>query len=255
MIKAVFLDFYITLVRFWPPLDEIQQAACDELGLSVSKEAINRGYSIADAYFNQENERSALALRTDEERLDFFARYEQTILNNAGLPVTLRLAKQVWEMAMAIPKDFILFDDVIPGLETLRSRGYVLGVLSNLRRDMGELCQRLELSPHLDFCITSAEVGAEKPHSPIFLAALDRAAATPAEAVHVGDQYQSDVLGARAVGIHPVLIDRGGWHSKVNDCLKIASLPELDPLIANGTALLSPGSRRSGPRPGGGAKA
>ena len=239
MIKAVFFDFYNTLVRFWPPLDEIQQAACHELGLNVTKEGINRGYSVADAYFNQENEAQPLALRSDAERLDFFAYYEQIILNHAGLPVTLDLARQVWQIAIAVPKDFTLFDDVLPALETLRSRGYLLGVLSNLRRDMEELCRQLNLSPHLDFCITSAEVGAEKPQPPIFLAALDRAAAAPAEAVHVGDQYRSDVLGARALGIHPVLIDRGGWHNEVNDCAKISSLPELDPLIANG-AFASP---------------
>lgn len=246
MIKAVFFDFYNTLVRFWPPLDEIQQAACNELGLRVSKESINRGYSIADAYFDEENERQPLALRTAETRLDFFARYEQIILDNAGLPASLELAKQIWLMAIAVPKEFVLFDDVIPALETLRSRGYVLGVLSNLRRDMGDLCQRLAISTHLDFCITSAEVGAEKPHPPIFKAALERAAVAPAEAVHVGDQYGSDVSGARAVGIHPVLIDRGGWFAKVNDCPKITTLPELDPLISNG-AFSSPRSRPSPP--------
>ena len=38
MIKAVSFDFYNTLVRFWPPLEEIQQAACHELGLSVQED-------------------------------------------------------------------------------------------------------------------------------------------------------------------------------------------------------------------------
>ena len=40
MIKAVSFDFYNTLVRFWPPLEEIQQAACHELGLTVEEDAI-----------------------------------------------------------------------------------------------------------------------------------------------------------------------------------------------------------------------
>ena len=30
MIKSISFDFYNTLVQFWPPLDEIQQAACRE---------------------------------------------------------------------------------------------------------------------------------------------------------------------------------------------------------------------------------
>jgi putative hydrolase of the HAD superfamily len=244
MIKAVFFDFYNTLVRFWPPLDEIQQASCQELGLRVSKEGINRGYAVADVLFNQENARRPLASRTEAERLDFFAGYEQLILENAGLSVSRGLARQVWQIAISVPKDFVVFNDVIPALAGLHERGYRLGILSNLRRDMSVLCQQLGLATYLDFCITSTEAGAEKPHPPIFLAALQRASVEPAEAVHVGDQHRSDVLGARAVGIHPVLIDRDGWHPQVDDCPRIASLAELDTLLAG-----APGSL--GRHPGG----
>ena len=230
MIKTISFDFYNTLARFWPPLDEIQQAACRELGLVVSKPAINQGYAVADVYFNQENSNRPLALRNDDDRRGFFARYEQIILKNAGVPVSIELAQQIWEMAMSVPKDFIPFEDVIPALKALRSAGYRLGVLSNLRRNMDQLCHRLGFSPYLDFCLNSADVGAEKPNAPIFMAALESAATSPEQAMHVGDQYRSDVLGARAVGIHPVLIDRGG-HSKASDCPRIASLTELPGLL------------------------
>ena len=239
MIKAISFDFYNTLVRFWPPLDEIQHSACRELGLNVDKDEIERGYSVADVYFNEENGRQPLAKRTEEERLAFFSRYEQILLENAGLPVSLDLAKNVWQMAMAVPKDFIPFEDTLPALASLKSQGYRLGVLSNLRRDMGPLCKQLGISPYLDFCINSAEAGAEKPHPPIFLAALERASVAPGEAVHVGDQYHSDVLGARGVGIHPVLIDRGGWQADVDDCPKISSLNDLAVLLEGAPDSLS----------------
>ena len=239
MIKAVSFDLYNTLVRFWPPLDEIQQAACRELGLNVSKEGINYGYSVADVYFNQANEDRPLALRSDEARLDFFGRYEQIILGHAECAVSLDLAQRVWKMAMSVPKDFIPFEDAIPTLRSLKDQGYRLGVLSNLRRDMSQLCQKLGLSPYLDFCVSADEAGSEKPHPPIFLAALARADVEPAESVHVGDQYRSDVLGARAVGMHSILLDRGGWNTTVNDCPKIASLEELDSLLAGAPASLA----------------
>ena len=77
MIKAIFLDFYNTLVRFWPPLDQIQQASCREIGLNVTEEGINQGYAIADVFINSENEKRSLADRSDAERLDFFAHFEQ----------------------------------------------------------------------------------------------------------------------------------------------------------------------------------
>ena len=232
MIKSISFDFYNTLVQFWPPLDEIQQAACRELGLNVSKSSILHGYSVADGYFNEENGRWSLASRSANERSEFFAKYEQMILENAGLPVSLQLAGQVWEMAMTIPKDFVPFDDTIPTLAALQGEGYRLGVLTNLRRDIGDLCRRLGLAPFLDFCINAEEAGAEKPHAPIFLAALERASVDADEAVYVGDQFESDILGARAVGMYGVLIDRGGWQAKVEDCPRIASLSELSTLMA-----------------------
>jgi putative hydrolase of the HAD superfamily len=248
MIKVVFFDFYNTLVKFWPPLDQIQQAACREFGLNVSEEGIKHGYAIADVYFNRENERHPLALRSEDDRLEFFTRYEQMILENAGLSVSLDLARRVWQMAGYVPKDFVSFDDSIPALSMLHSEGYRLGLISNLRRDMVQLCQRLGLAAYLDYFVNSAEAGAEKPNPEIFLAALEQAAVAPEEAVHVGDQHRSDVLGARAVGIHPVLIDRGGWHADVDDCTKIASLVELSPILANAPRSLTP-SRHQVPHP------
>ncbi|MCI0879857.1 MAG: hypothetical protein J4N78_13320, partial [Chloroflexi bacterium] len=99
--------------------------------MNVSKSDLTRGYAVADVYFNQENADQPLSLRSEDRRLEFFARYEQIILENAGLTVTLALAKQIWQMAMSVPKDFVAFEDAIPALSTLQAQGYRLGVLSN----------------------------------------------------------------------------------------------------------------------------
>ncbi len=242
MIKMISFDFYNTLVKFWPALEEIQHGACRELGISVSKEAIARGYAEADIFFNRENEDRPLADRSEEDRLAFFGRYEQMILEAAGVRVSSDLAQQIWKMAMTVPKDFTLFDDAIPALSQLAAKGFSLGLISNLRRDMGQLCQRLGMAEYLDFYINSEEVGSEKPHAPIFQAALERTAVFPQEALHIGDQYRSDVLGAKAVGMHAVLIDRGGWSTEANDCPIISSLSDLVGLLDRAPAsLLSQG--------------
>jgi putative hydrolase of the HAD superfamily len=52
-----------------------------------------------------------------------------------------------------------------------------------------------------DFLITSEEVGFEKPHTNIFNAALEATKSTPSQTLMVGDSYQKDILGARALGI------------------------------------------------------
>ena len=231
MIKAVSFDFYNTLVRFWPPLEEIQQAACHELGLTVQEDDITRGYAVADVLFNRENEDKPLSKRSDEERLEFFGRYEQLILETAGISVSMDLAKRVWKLAMSVPKDFVPFDDSVPALEQLRESGYQVGIITNLRRDLSDLCQRVGLSPYLDFMVGSEEVGIEKPHPPIFMAAVEKAGAEPSEFLHVGDQVRSDVMGAQGVGMKAVLIDRSGHTPESEDCLVITNLSELTKVL------------------------
>jgi putative hydrolase of the HAD superfamily len=108
-------------------------------------------------------------------------------------------------------------------LKALKQRGLVLGLISNII--IGGAGAGLESC--LDFVVTSKEVGANKPEPPIFLAALERAGVSAPEAVYVGDQYQTDVLGARGVGIRPVLIDRFDLETEVSDCPRIHSLVEL----------------------------
>jgi len=231
MVRAVFFDFYNTLVQFTPQLDEIQQSSCRELGLTVTKRGIRRGYSAADEFMNDENAIKHLSDRTEEERKQFFIEYERMVLRGAGLEVSSRLAEQVWEMAIEVPKQFDLFDDVEPALELLKARGVIMGVISNLRQDRDQVSKELGLDKYLSFWVTSEEVKATKPHAPIFRAAIEKSGVPPGESVHVGDQYKSDVLGARAAGIIPVLLDRDGWHPGVGDCARIEKLPELDELL------------------------
>ena len=94
-----------------------------------------------------------------------------------------------------------------------------------------ELVSQLGLAGLFDITVRSADVGAAKPDPAIFRAALSRAGVEPHEAVHVGDQISSDIQGARAVGIRPVLVDRDGNHPRYRECPRIDSLSELPCLL------------------------
>ena len=231
MIKVITFDFYNTLVKFWPPLEEIQGAACYAKGLTISRDAIRRGYAKADILFNRANEDEPLSLRSPERRREFFSEYERVILETAGVPVTLDLAGQIWDLAIAVPKQFTPFEETLPALEELRGCGYRLGIITNLRADLGPLVRQAGLEHLLEFCVNSSLVGSDKPHAPIFLEALRLAAVAPDEVLHIGDQIRSDVAGARAMGMHAALLDRGGWHNTPNECPKISRLNEVIALL------------------------
>ena len=231
MIRAVFFDLYGTLVLFHPPREEVQAQACQPFGFRVTREGLDKGYLVADEYMVEANaSQRPMSQMTPQERDLFFARYEQLVLQGAGIDVDLETSGRVWANVQEIPHGFVLFDDVLPVLDMLKLRELTLGTLTNIgwdRWDIDQICEDLGLASYLDFVITSSEVGRGKPHPPIFLAALERAEVGPAEALMVGDSYSSDVQGARGVGIRPLLLDREGMMSNVDDCTKISSLMEI----------------------------
>jgi putative hydrolase of the HAD superfamily len=226
MIKAVFFDFYNTLISFDPPREELQVTACREFGIEIDRKAIPRGYWFADDFMSRENVRSPIHKRSQADELAFWSDYEAIILKKAGVDVTKDLALRIFTRARQLDRRLVLFDDALPIIRALRGRGKILGLVSNLSRALDGDCNELGLTPYIDFALTSSEIGAEKPHPPIFLAALERAGVSASEAIHVGDQYHSDVVGAKGVGISPLLLDRDGFWEGVSDCPRIRSLGE-----------------------------
>ena len=48
----------------------------------------------------------------------------------------------------------------------------------------------------------------------------------PEEACHIGDEVETDIQGAKGVGMDAILVDRKGLQND-NDCLKVRSFMEL----------------------------
>jgi putative hydrolase of the HAD superfamily len=117
-------------------------------------------------------------------------------------------------------------EDVLPSLAALRARGLQLVVLSNANGTLHRAFDRLGLTSSFDVIFDSYREGVEKPDPRFFQIALDRAGARADLTMHVGDLYHVDVVGARAAGITPVLLDVAGLYPEC-DCLRVSSLPEL----------------------------
>ena len=233
VIKAVFFDFYGTLGHFFPPREEIQTEAISSFGFSPTRRGLVEGYASADAFMAEVNASDwPMSQRHGDDRLQFFAEYERLILRGADINADLELASRIWQKVQEIPYGLALFDDCTPVLDMIRQQHNVsIGMISNIGRSGKELTEDMGLTPYLDFTVTSQEVGSNKPHPPIFLAALECAGVEPNEAIHVGDSYLSDVQGARGVGINPVLLDREGVIIE-EDCVKIGGLVEVLELLA-----------------------
>jgi putative hydrolase of the HAD superfamily len=132
-------------------------------------------------------------------------------------------------------RDGRLWVDVQEGTEStlkaLQREGYTVGVVSNSDGRVESLLEMAGLRGYLDFVVDSAVVGVEKPDPGIFRIALEHAGVEPGAAVHVGDIYEIDVMGARAAGLQGVLLDPVGTEDV--DAPSIRSLVELPAWLAS----------------------
>jgi putative hydrolase of the HAD superfamily len=229
LIRAVFFDWFNTLAQYEPPREQLQSQALQEFGINASPRELERGLLVADRNYFEESARSPIRERSTEEQAMIFIQYQKTVLSEVGVNVPeeqiLKIMDRLQQLYGGLT--FAIFDDVLLTLKGLKEQNFTLGLLTNLPSGIDTICENLGVKPYLDFIVTSAEAGADKPNPAIFRLALERAGVNSTEAVHVGDQYHLDIIGARGVGINTILLDRFDFYPDVNDCPRIHSLTEL----------------------------
>lgn len=101
---------------------------------------------------------------------------------------------------------------ISPGAEqccaTLREHGFALALVSNWDVHLRPLAAKLGIDRWFDAMLISAEEQLEKPDPELFLRACARIGVEPAAAVHVGNDPDDDIAGARAAGCAAWLLGR-----------------------------------------------
>ena len=136
-------------------------------------------------------------------------------------PPTRFAAAELFER-FALPEAWEIYPEVEEALAGLAGMGLSLGLISNWDDRLPRLLDGLGLSQRLEVVVYSQQIGVEKPHRRIFTAALERLDLPPAQVLHVGDRARHDVEGARAVGMHALLLDRRRTTGDLSD---LAELP------------------------------
>ena len=110
-------------------------------------------------------------------------------------------------------------DGLGPALDDMRATGVKVAIISNSEGMLDRLFADLGVLQHFDLVVDSGKVGIEKPDPRIFQVALERFGVPAARALHLGDMFATDILGARAAGIRNALIDPykhyAGRHAEV----------------------------------------
>ncbi|NQW20461.1 MAG: HAD-IA family hydrolase [Chloroflexi bacterium] len=231
-LKAVLFDMYGTLAGFDPPREQIQAQAAGKFGLKITSDGIDAGYHMADEFMTRQNVDKPVRTMNGDEQWEFFSRFEQLVLQGAGHEVDLILAGEIWAEVRKQEYRIALFPDVIAGLDSLRESGLVVGVVSNMNSSPERLCNDMGLTDHVDFAVTSGEIGFEKPDKRIFEVALLKAGVLAGEAVLVGDQLESDIFGAEQAGLRPILIDRYNGHPNYEKYPRVTDMESTIALIS-----------------------
>ncbi|MCK6065728.1 MULTISPECIES: HAD family hydrolase [Microbacterium] len=101
------------------------------------------------------------------------------------------------------------FPDVVEVLESLRSRGFRIGVLTNGNEEqqLAKL-KAIGVEDIIDAVCISEAIGVQKPDARAFEALAVRLDIAPAECLFIGDNPRQDVVGARAAGMRATQIER-----------------------------------------------
>ncbi len=106
------------------------------------------------------------------------------------------------------------YPKVVPTLLALKE-DHKLGVVSNgLAVKQWEKLLGLGLHHFFDAVTTSEEVDSEKPEEEVFKAAMDALKLSPDECAMVGDRLDTDILGAKRLGILAIRLKRGKFGIK-----------------------------------------
>lgn len=167
---------------------------------------------------------------------EVFGDYHDAYIDHLGLEAVDRLLALDVLRPLYAPGSLLWdepLDGVVDGLRDLAGRGLTMVVVSNADGSVADMLDSagvLQVGPGpgvgIAAIVDSGIIGITKPDPRIFRHALDLVGAEPDRTIHVGDAYEFDVMGARAAGIRPVLVDPFDLHPHA-DCVRVNGIADL----------------------------
>jgi len=201
-IRAITLDLDDTLWPSAPTIIRAEQRTHAWLATHAPEIAaawsIERLRELRMSIFNARPELRHDYLRV--RRMSMHAAFEQSGLSGAAAHEIIERALDVF---MTARNEVELYPEV-RGCLTRLSRRFALASLTNGNADV----TRIGLGHYFKATISAHAHGTSKPDSALFHIACRELACEPDEVLHVGDDIELDVRGARAAGLHVIWMNR-----------------------------------------------
>jgi len=211
MTKVIFLDAAGTLFDVRGSVGEVYGKFARSWGITVSNEDLNT------AFFQSFASASPMAFpgrelaKIPQLEFEWWQAVAAKAFQIAGVfnqfsDFPKFFAELYAHFATAEP--WFVYPDVLPALNKWQQQGIELAVVSNFDSRIYGVLKTLNLAEYFTSVTISTEVGAAKPDSQIFTAALQKHNSIAEDVLHIGDSFKADYCGAKAAGLKAIWLNR-----------------------------------------------
>jgi len=211
MTKVIFLDAAGTLFDVRGSVGEVYGKFASSWGITVSNEDLNTAFFQSFASASPMAFPGIEAAKIPQLEFEWWQAVAAKAFQIAG----------VFNQFSDFPKFFVelyahfataepwfVYPDVLPALNKWQQQGIELAVVSNFDSRIYAVLKALNLAEYFTSVTISTEVGAAKPDSQIFTAALQKYNGIAEDVLHIGDSFKADYCGAKAAGLKAIWLNR-----------------------------------------------
>jgi len=212
LLKVVSLDLWDTIIEDDLNLEEKRgEIRINKLyeyltPLNISKDKIKEAYEKMSEWLFSTQKKSEKSINVSKQIYYIFKQFQMVPNGPILEDIKMNYETAIFEVP---PK---LIDNVEPFLEKLKKLNLKLCILSDAGRTPGwalkEILNRYKLLDYFDKVFFSDEIGFVKPNKNSFNRIIKEFNVEKEEVVHIGDNLEKDVLGAKNFGINYIYFSK-----------------------------------------------
>ncbi len=220
--STLVLDCGGTLIQPSPAPEAICHRVLQNMGFEISYRKIEEAYRVVDFGLK----RKSSAEKSKDDRKNFYRTFNRLIAGAIGIGQRSEEFHDRMYVACTGNLHWVPLPGVVSCLAQL-SKHFRLFVLANWDAGLTDLLKRLELNSFFEGVFDSATLGYEKPDPRSFSQFVNQSGVRSQESIYVGNEYEADVIGSRAAGFSPVLLDHTHRYSPGVDCPYVVDWEQL----------------------------
>ena len=188
--KAIIFDLFATLT----------------IGKANPEAKIISEFNLKQEYYSVE------AAITYSKKFKDMNSYIRNIIKNLNLEDTTLTREKILKIFKEDVAGESLRKEAPEILMYLKSKGYKLGLISNIPNPWYKILEKSKINQYFDVISYSYELDLLKPNPEIFRHTLKKLNVSAKEAVMIGDSMRNDLMPASSLGMHTYLLDVNSKH-------------------------------------------